>query len=84
MLILFDHFNLFGSEWQKYSTDQTYRVSSIDRQLWVATGRPENKNLLFASGCFDMILKGFISDNTPYNFKIKPAQQISNFHLKSH
>jgi hypothetical protein len=36
-----------------------------DRQLWVVTGRPENKNLLVASGCFDMILKGFMSENIP-------------------
>ena len=26
--------------------------------------RPENKNLLVASGCFNMILKGFMSKNT--------------------
>ena len=31
----------------------------------VVTGRPENKNLRVASGCFDMILKGFMSENIP-------------------
>ena len=38
-----------------------------DRQIWVGCRRPENKNLLVASlfdGCFDMILKGFMSKNT--------------------
>jgi hypothetical protein len=32
-----------------------------DRLLWVATGRPENKNLLVASGLFGIILTGFMT-----------------------
>ena len=42
------------------------------------TGRPENKNLLIASGCFGMILTGFMSKNTPYNCKIKGARAHIN------
>jgi hypothetical protein len=36
-----------------------------NRQQRVGNGRPENKNLLVASGCFDMILMGFMSENIP-------------------
>jgi hypothetical protein len=39
-------------------------IEKYVRRFWVVTGRPENKNLLVASGCFDMILKSFMSKNT--------------------
>ena len=40
------------------------RKSGLD-VLGVVSGRSEYKNLLVASGCFGMILTGFMSENTP-------------------
>jgi len=40
--------------------------------------RAMRKKLFVASGCFDMILKGFMSKNTPYNCKIKGARAHIN------
>jgi hypothetical protein len=63
----------------------------ISHKLWIAvalprerfsplavTGRPENKNVLVASGCFGMILMGFMSKNPPYNCKFKGARAHIN------
>ena len=41
-----------------------HSMEEVDRQQRVGCRRPENKNLLVASGCFNMILKGFMSKNT--------------------
>ena len=49
-----------------------------DRRLWVECRRPHNKKLLIASGCFGMILTGFMSKNTPYNCKIKGVRAHIN------
>jgi len=40
-------------------------MQQFECRLLAETGRPENKKLLVASGCFDMILKGFMSENIP-------------------
>ena len=55
------------------------KLKSISECLkGVANGRPENKNLLVASGCFGMILMGFMSKNPPYNCKFKGARAHIN------